>query len=556
VDTNGTEEKQSAPEPAAGSGLLTYERAYGLSDKPFSLSTRPVSLYRSEAHAPVFDDLLTAIQRREGLVVLTGDIGTGKTTLCRSVLASLDRKTFTTFVPDPFVTREDLLKMLLVDFGVVSVDDLVRGRLKGASRPDLSYPLYDFLRSLEPIEAFAVLIIDEAQRLPPALLEEIRILSDLEDRRKLLQVVLIGQPELREVLHLPHMRQVQQRVSMHCQLQPLSRDGVAGYVAHRLAVAGGRPDRVTFTAEAIDRVYAASGGVPRLINLICDRALHHGALRAVAAIGPDLVAVAAADLHLTTAAGPSAVVGGRERPSLPTAPAPAAGGPPAADRAPASERAAFEASAAAPADARSRSGGGSELDALLGMVPTSARAPLSKGAARARAAAPAGDAEAFVPPHLAMSESSGRRVPLLVVIALTVLGVLAGGSLAVYVLWMRPLLRTEVAHPPVAAGKRSAVEGAATPGVPALAVVPESPGADAGAPSASSPVGSVLSGEHTATPVPALVGVPEMTAATEAGDGWAVQVGAFANPRRAEALRTSLVFSNGSSSGVLTVSSK
>ena len=119
------------------------------------------------------------------------------------MLQHLDRRTFSAFVPDPFVSREDLLKMLLVDFGVVSIADLKRGSLSGASRPDLSYPLYEFLDSLVPLQAFAVLIIDEAQNLPLPLLEEIRILSDLEGREKLLQVVLVGQPELRAHLKLP-----------------------------------------------------------------------------------------------------------------------------------------------------------------------------------------------------------------------------------------------------------------------------------------------------------------------------------------------------------------
>src|SRR5947207_190752 len=154
------------------SALLTYEPYYGLKEKPFSLSVDPHFLYRSRSHAPIYDDLLAGIRRREGLIVLTGDIGTGKTTLCRAVLQDLDRKTFTTFVPDPFVSREDLLKIMLIDFGVMSVDDLKTGRLNGASSPDLSYPLYEFLNSLVPLQAFAVLIIDEAQNLSPALLEE------------------------------------------------------------------------------------------------------------------------------------------------------------------------------------------------------------------------------------------------------------------------------------------------------------------------------------------------------------------------------------------------
>jgi general secretion pathway protein A len=278
------------------SALLTYEPYYGLREKPFSLSTDPKFFYKSAAHAGTFEDLVLAIRRREGLIVLTGDIGTGKTTLCKGVLEKLDRKTFTTFVPDPFLTREDLLKMMLLDFGVMSVDDLKSGRMTGASHPDLSYPLYDFLKSLVPLQAFAVLIIDEAQNLSPALLEEIRILSDLESPEKLLQVVLIGQLELRVKLKLPEMRQLDQRVSARCGLQPLSRDGVAGYISHRLSVAGGADDRVRFSPNAVDAVFRVSGGTPRVINLICDRALHRGHLARKSGIDLEAVTQAIDDL--------------------------------------------------------------------------------------------------------------------------------------------------------------------------------------------------------------------------------------------------------------------
>ncbi len=285
---------------AASSALLTYESYYGLREKPFSLSTDPKFLYKSAAHAGTFEDLLLAIRRREGLIVLTGDIGTGKTTLCKAVLGQLDRKTFTTFVPDPFVTREALLKMLLLDFGVMSVDDLKSGRMTGASHPDLSYPLYDFLKSLVPLQAFAVLIIDEAQNLSSALLEEIRILSDLEAPDKLLQVVLVGQLELRAKLKQPEMRQLDQRVSARCSLEPLSREGVTGYISHRLSVAGGTDDRVRFSPEAIDAVFRAAGGTPRVVNLICDRALYRGHLVRKSVVDVEMVAQAIDDLGVGT----------------------------------------------------------------------------------------------------------------------------------------------------------------------------------------------------------------------------------------------------------------
>jgi type II secretory pathway predicted ATPase ExeA/cell division septation protein DedD len=254
------------------SSSLTYEAFYGLHEKAFSLSADPRFLYRSPAHGPAFDAVLSGVRRREGLVVLSGEIGTGKTTLCRSVLAHLDRRTFSSFVADPFVSREDLLKTLLVDFGVVSMADLTRGRFHGASRTELSYPLYDFLDSLAPLQGFAVVVIDEAQNLSLPLLEEIRILSELERREKLLQVVLVGQPELRESLKLPQMRQVEQRVSVRCELTALDAEGTAGYVQHRLAVAGGA-GHVEFSAAALEAVHRGSTGVPRLINRLCDRAL-------------------------------------------------------------------------------------------------------------------------------------------------------------------------------------------------------------------------------------------------------------------------------------------
>jgi type II secretory pathway predicted ATPase ExeA len=289
---------QLSPAALVNEKTFIYEPYYGLREKPFSLASDPRFLYKSVSHALAFNELVTGIRRREGLIVLSGDIGTGKTTLCRAVLEHLDQKTFSTFVPDPFASREDLLKMLLIDFGVMSIDDLKAGRLRNASRPDLSYPLYEFLKSLRPLQAVAVLIIDEAQNLSVPLLEEIRILSDLEDREKLLQVVLVGQLELRASLKLPQMRQLDQRVSVRCELGPLTRDGLSGYVAHRLQVAGGAPDRIQFADTALDEVYVVSRGVPRIVNLICDRALQHGHRERAAQIQPRLIARAAEDLGL------------------------------------------------------------------------------------------------------------------------------------------------------------------------------------------------------------------------------------------------------------------
>jgi type II secretory pathway predicted ATPase ExeA len=311
----------------SASASLTYEPFYGLCEKPFSLSADPRFLFRSTAHGPAFDELHAGIQRREGLIVLTGEIGAGKTTLCRSVLQHLDRRTFAAFVADPFVSREDLLKTLLVDFGVISIGDLTRGRFNGASRSDLSYPLYEFLDSLVPLQAFAVVVIDEAQNLSLPLLEEIRILSELERREKLLQVVLVGQPELRSNLRLPEMRQVDQRVSVRCELTSLDPAGVAGYVDHRLSVAGRGESRVVFTRLALEAIHEGSSGIPRLINRICDRALQRAFASRTRQVDAEFVWRAIDDLGLTTA------INVQDQAPLPK-PATAISSPPVVDVAP------------------------------------------------------------------------------------------------------------------------------------------------------------------------------------------------------------------------------
>jgi general secretion pathway protein A len=288
----------AVPSQNAAFGVLTYELYYGLKSKPFSLSTDPRSLYKSSSHAAVLEDLLAAIRRREGLIVLTGEMGTGKTTLCRAALYQLDRKTLTTFVPDPSLSREDLLRMLLVGFGEVSVHDLKQGRLKGTPRADLGCQLYEFLTSLESVDAFAALVIDEAQNLSAPLIDEIRALSEMEAGRRLLQIVLVGQPELRARLKLQEMQKISQRVTTACELGPLTREGVAGYVAHRLSVAGGTRDRVEFSHGALDLVFAMSAGIPRLVNRICDRALFHGHLDRTSQIGQVHVGRAVQELEI------------------------------------------------------------------------------------------------------------------------------------------------------------------------------------------------------------------------------------------------------------------
>src|SRR5437016_9160164 len=253
-----------------------YETYYGFAEKPFSLTPDPKYLYRSQSHANAFELLQYAIRRREGFAVVTGDIGTGKTTLCRALLEQIDRTTFTALVLNPFLTEEDLLKRILQDFGVLSREEAKSSAMASISKQELVETLYDFLLSLVPLKASAVLIIDEAQNLPLKVLEQIRILSNLEtDKEKLLQIILVGQLNLMPLLKSPEMRQLDQRVSIRYQLDPLDEDGVASYIAHRLTVAGGA-GHVRFVSKAVQKIHRLSGGIPRLINLICDRALLAG----------------------------------------------------------------------------------------------------------------------------------------------------------------------------------------------------------------------------------------------------------------------------------------
>ncbi|MFI5178626.1 MAG: AAA family ATPase [Vicinamibacterales bacterium] len=275
-----------------------YESYYGFSEKPFSLTPDPKFLYRSQSHGDAFDLLQYAVRRREGFVVVTGDIGTGKTTLCRALLEEIDRTTFTALVLNPFMSEEDLLKRILQDFGVISREDAKAGRLAGVTKQELIDALYDFLLGLIPLKASAVLIIDEAQNLPLPVLEQIRILSNLEtDKEKLLQIILVGQLNLGTLLRSPELRQLDQRVSIRYELQPLDREAAGAYVAHRLAIAGGSGS-VTFTAGALDEVHARSGGIPRLINLICDRALLSGYSARTSRITPEMVTHAARSLDV------------------------------------------------------------------------------------------------------------------------------------------------------------------------------------------------------------------------------------------------------------------
>ena len=275
-----------------------YEDYYGFTEKPFSLTPDPKYLFRSESHANAFELLRYAIDRGEGFVVVTGEIGTGKTTLCRALLSEMDRKTCTALVLNPFLAEDDLLRLILQEFGLVSKDEAGLRSAQGMSKQALVSTLNEFLLSLLPIGARAVVIIDEAQNLPLPVLEQIRILSNLETtKEKLLQIILVGQVNLETLLRSPELRQLDQRVSIRARLEPLNAEESAAYIGHRLTIAN--PTRpVAFSRKALEEVQAYSGGIPRLINLICDRALVGAYAARSNRVEAEMVTTAASNLQL------------------------------------------------------------------------------------------------------------------------------------------------------------------------------------------------------------------------------------------------------------------
>ncbi len=247
-----------------------YCSFYGIQEKPFSITPDPKYLYLGKTHQEAFAHLVYGIRERGGFIVVTGDIGTGKTTLCRALLTHLDADIRVAFVFNPTLSALDLLKTINDDLGI---------RSEGDSQKELIDALNRFLLDQRQQGKNTVLIIDEAQNLDMEVLEHVRLLSNLEtDTEKLLQIILVGQPEFRQMLEQPRLEQLNQRVTVRYHLNPLSREETEAYVNHRLAVAGA-DEKIRFTPEAIKRIGRYTRGVPRLINVLCDRALLAGYTR-------------------------------------------------------------------------------------------------------------------------------------------------------------------------------------------------------------------------------------------------------------------------------------
>jgi general secretion pathway protein A len=249
------------------SGGLVYQEFYNLKEKPFSLTPDPQFLFLSECYQVAIESLLYGIYQKEGFIVITGDIGTGKTTICRALLERLDKNVKTAVIFNSFLTECELLESILQDLGYPS---------KGKSKKELIDALNTFLIFRLSQGENVVLLIDEAQNLSVPVLEQIRMLSNLEtEKEKMLQIVLLGQSEFNHMLQSPELRQLNQRIAIRHHLVPLTRTETESYIYQRLVLAGAQGS-ITFSKPALDKIYKFSKGIPRLINLICDRALLGG----------------------------------------------------------------------------------------------------------------------------------------------------------------------------------------------------------------------------------------------------------------------------------------
>ena len=264
-----------------------YEEYFSLKERPFSLTPDPDFLFLSGSHQQALDHLLFGLESGEGFIVVTGDIGVGKTTVCRALLRRLPERFATALVVNTLLTEKELLRTVLGDFGAPVPD---------GTRKDLLDALNRFLLAEAEAGRRPVLIIDEAQNLAPSLLEQVRLLSNLEtEKRKLLQIVLFGQKELQEKLRLPQLRQFNQRITVRATILPLDLRETSRYIQHRMSVAGAAGS--TFLTPAAERLlHRRSRGVPRRINQLCDRALLAACLRNAGRVEPEDVVRAAASL--------------------------------------------------------------------------------------------------------------------------------------------------------------------------------------------------------------------------------------------------------------------
>jgi general secretion pathway protein A len=292
-----------------------YEKFYNLRERPFALSPDPEYLYLSRVHREAMDSLRYGIESRAGFIVITGEIGAGKTTLLQTLLQRLDDRTTVARVVNTTLDPRELLEAIALDFGLDTV---------GRSKPLMLRELGQFLVAQRTEGKRPLLVIDEAQNLSPAALEEVRLLSNLEtEKSKLLQILLVGQPDLRDKIASSELEQFRQRVAVSYHLTPLDAPDTAGYIQSRLAHAAlGTPP--AFSPDAAALVHRASGGVPRIVNVICDAALVFGYAEERPNIDLPLLQEVLAELKMTGVLPPHVVADVVPPPAEPVYSAPAA----------------------------------------------------------------------------------------------------------------------------------------------------------------------------------------------------------------------------------------
>jgi general secretion pathway protein A len=268
-----------------------------LSESPFGLESEPKFLYHSTSREDAAQQLLNAIEQGDGFVVLFGEMGVGKTTLCRTMIEELDSRTLTAYVTQAFETLDELLRAVLIQFSVTSHTDLARTRLTAATGEELMSLLSGFIASLPRLQTSALVFVDDAQEVPADVLEQMGDLIDASAGPCLLQFVLVGEPILLKPLNRRKLRRLKQRTAARVELQPLAADEVDGYIMHRVMVAGSSA-RVEFDDAAVAAIFQLTAGVPRSINLLCDQALTLGREVSASVIDKALVRDAAASLDL------------------------------------------------------------------------------------------------------------------------------------------------------------------------------------------------------------------------------------------------------------------
>jgi type II secretory pathway predicted ATPase ExeA len=285
-----------------------YKQFFGLTRNPFEISPDPFFYHPTPRHNEALANLHYGVGRRKGFIVITGEVGTGKTLLVRCLLAELRKGNIAFgYVFNPLLSTTEFFQYILADLGLPYA---------GRSKTEVLLDLNRFLIQRHARGLITALVIDEAQSLRAELLEEIRLLTNLEtSQQKLLQIVLLGQPELDTVLDSAELRQLKQRIALRCQLLPLDEEQTKAYVHSRLERAGAKPDGPIFTDEALSTVHEYSRGIPRVINNLCENAMVSGFARQQKPVTSEMVVEVAADFKLTPASAPeetNVITGERE----------------------------------------------------------------------------------------------------------------------------------------------------------------------------------------------------------------------------------------------------